>query len=66
MKVKKNGEGHVLFIILGGLFILIGTLFANTSVYFLISGWIAAVCCLGLSAVLKKGKTKSISKEDEQ
>ncbi|MGG2089253.1 hypothetical protein ABFY59_19965 [Priestia aryabhattai] len=66
MKVKKNGEGHVLFIIFGGLFILIGTLFANTSVYFLISGWIAAVCCLGISAVLKKGKTKSISKEDEQ
>ncbi|KRE10915.1 hypothetical protein [Priestia megaterium] len=66
MKVKKNGESHVLFIILGGLFILIGTLFANTSVYFLISGWIAAVCCLGISAVLKKGKTKSISKEDEQ
>ncbi|UYP06261.1 hypothetical protein [Priestia megaterium] len=66
MKVKKNGEGHVLFIILGGLFILIGTLFANTSVYFLISGWIVAICCLGISAVLKKGKTKSVSKEDEQ
>ncbi|MFP7733468.1 hypothetical protein ACLHDF_08630 [Priestia aryabhattai] len=66
MKVERNGQGHVFFIILGGLFILIGTLFANTSVYFLISGWIAAVCCLGISAVLKKGKTKSISREDEQ
>jgi hypothetical protein len=42
------------------------TLFANTSVYFLISGWIAAVCCLGISAVLKKGKTKSVSKEEEE
>ncbi|MDD1514755.1 hypothetical protein [Priestia megaterium] len=66
MKVKRNGEGHVFFIILGGLFILIGTLFANTSVYFLISGWIAAVCCLGISAVLKKGKTRSVSKEEEE
>ncbi|NER42848.1 hypothetical protein G3M54_20370 [Bacillus megaterium NBRC 15308 = ATCC 14581] len=66
MQVKKNGEGHVLFILLEGLFILICTLFSNTSVYFLISGWIAAVCCLGISAVLKKEKTKSVSKEEEE